>query len=177
MKILLLLRHAKSSWTDPKIDDHDRPLNRRGRDAAPVMARYMAAEGLVPDFVWCSTARRTRETLDLWSLATARTPPVEYRQDLYLAGVGTIVATVRRTDDAHRTAMLVGHNPGLAHAAQELLVDRDSPEAVELSLKFPTAALAVISFPVDRWADAGPGTGKLERFVTPRRISTLSDED
>ncbi|MDX5361434.1 MAG: histidine phosphatase family protein [Alphaproteobacteria bacterium] len=177
MRILLLFRHAKSSWTDPKLDDHDRPLNRRGRDAAPAMARYMAAEGLVPDFVWCSTARRAHETLDLWSLATGRTPPVEYRRDLYLAGVATIVSTVRRTDDAHRMAMLVGHNPGLAHAAQDLLADRDSPEAVEMSLKFPTAAVAVISFPVDRWAGVTPGTGKLERYLTPRRVSGLADED
>jgi phosphohistidine phosphatase len=167
MRRLLLLRHAKSSWATPGQRDFDRPLAPRGLKAAPHMARYIAEHGLAPDAVICSTARRTRATLDL--MREILPESVRYEPQIYEASAATLVGLVRAAGDDHRTVMIVGHNPGVQDAAL-LLAAADQPLRREIAAKYPTAALAVIEFPGDRWIDAVPGSGGVTAFVTPRGL-------
>lgn len=169
MKTLLLLRHAKSSWDDPRLDDFDRPLNPRGRRAAPRMGRWMRDEGWLPERVLCSAARRAIETwkeveavLDPESL-----PAVEVLRGLYLAEPERILELLGRHGGGAERVLVVGHNPGFHELARALAHGGDPAGLGELRRKFPTGALAILSFPVDGWGEVSTGSGRLERFVRP----------
>src|ERR1700756_5776376 len=158
---LVLLRHAKSDW--PDVADHERPLAKRGRRDAPVIGRWLGTSGYVPDAVVCSTARRARGTWGLGSsgltaVAADACPAVSYEPRVYEASVLGLIMLVREFDPRWRTAVIVGHNPGLAELAAGLA----SPDA-GVPYKFPTAAVAVFALP-GSWADAAPGEGRLLAF-------------
>lgn len=114
MKLLTLLRHAKSSWKNAQLNDHDRPLNHRGRKDASTMAQRLASRGCIPDLIYCSSAVRTLETaafvLDTHKLSANRLVIVD---DLYLAAASTIQSRLEGTPNSIRHLMLIGHNPGL----------------------------------------------------------------
>jgi phosphohistidine phosphatase len=166
MKTLYLLRHAKSSWDDPSLGDHDRRLNARGRDDATHMAELIAKLEVPPELVLCSTATRTRQTLQLAMPDT--TVPVEFRERLYLASAMTLMAAIQGMDDRLDSIMLVGHNDGL-HDFAQLLVGGGNAEAVRrLVQKLPTCGFVQLSFIAPNWASTGPESAKLQRFVTPR---------
>lgn len=167
MRRLLLLRHAKSSWADPGTRDHDRPLNDRGRGAAPLVGDYLRREGLVPELVLCSSARRTRETLARLDLPDSVAVVVE--PDLYLAHPETVLDLVRAVDDAVATLMVVGHNPTTHEVALDLTAGGDPDAIARLGQKYPTGALAVLAVP-GAWADVASATATLERFVVPRDL-------
>src|ERR1700761_184691 len=120
---LVLLRHAKSDW--PDVADHERPLAKRGRRDAPVVGRWLGEAGFAPDAVVCSTARRARQTWELVSTGLAEAAPgvspvVRFEPRVYEAAVLGLLMLVREFDDAWRTAMIIGHNPGLAGLATGL---------------------------------------------------------
>lgn len=167
MKTLILLRHAKSDWADPELTDHDRPLAARGRDAAPKMGAWLKAHGPMPELVLCSTAARARQTLALALEALGAAPETRFDRGLYLAGGAGVLARLRQAPDAAATVLLVGHNPDLEQLARRLATTGDKPALSRLAEKYPTAGLAVIELPVERWADAGPG-GRLVAFETPK---------
>jgi phosphohistidine phosphatase len=171
MLTLSLLRHAKSSWDDPALDDFDRPLGERGVKAAPLMGRYLMAEDLRPDLVICSGAVRTRATLALIMPELGAPPPdISYEDDLYLASASRLLGRVHKADRA-RNILLIGHNPGLHALALALVGDGKRRDLDALATKFPTAALAVFTFDVDKWSAVKAGTGALVRFVTPRQLA------
>jgi phosphohistidine phosphatase len=175
MRRLILLRHAKSDWSKPGQADHDRALSPRGRKAAPRMGAYLAEQSLVPDLVIASTAVRVRETLDLVLAALGQNPKVTFDRRLYEADADDILAVLQETKDAVHTLLVVGHNPGLSDLS-ELLIASGSDEAQRAMLeKFPTAGLAVIDFAVDDWQSLAPGSGRLDRFVTPRSLGAPDD--
>jgi len=161
MKTILLLRHAKSDWGDRDMADIDRPLNRRGQAAAPVMAAWIADHGLRPDVVLCSTARRTRETLALVRPAFAEKVPEVLDEALYLAEVPVLLARLHAVDDAVGTVMVIAHNPGLEDLAAELS---------SFAGHMPTAGLVVIRFNIMSWCQIAPGDGTLQAFVTPKGL-------
>ena len=168
---LLLLRHAKSGWDDPALEDIARPLAPRGIKAAPQIAAYIAASGLVPDLVLCSSAVRTRETLALMLPRWPRpAPPVRFEDTLYLAAASEIIDRVRAVPDGPRRLMVVGHNPGLHAAAMALAGTGRRQDITALASKFPTAALAVLTFERRLWNDVRPTTGHLDRYVTPHTL-------
>lgn len=175
MRRLMLLRHAKSSWDQDGLDDAARPLAARGRQAAPLIGRYISREGLRPDLVLCSTAVRARQTWDLvtaeWDSAeTGTAPRLEMRPSLYLAVPGDIVSMLRRLDDDVGTAMVIGHNPGMATLGS-MLAARGDPHGLKTMIaKFPTAALAVITFDIEPWNAVAPGNGYLQSFVRPKDL-------
>jgi phosphohistidine phosphatase len=171
MRRLMLLRHAKSDWSGPGLGDHERALNRRGRDAAPKIAAYLAEAGLVPDLIVCSTAKRTRQTLQLLEPAFATAPQTRFEERLYLAESKAIVGLVHELPRTVRCAMFVGHNPGMHETALALVGSGDLEQYQRLQSKFPTAALAVIDFPGNDWTDIRPRRGRLERFVTPKLLA------
>jgi phosphohistidine phosphatase len=163
MSRLYLLRHAKSSWSDPGLADHDRPLAPRGRRAAKAIGRYLREQDVEPALVLCSTAARTRETLKRIDV-DRREERIE--RGLYGAGAEALLARLREVPDEVPSVMLIGHNPGVQDLA--LLLARPGPELRALEAKFPTAALA--SFAVAGWSTLGPGTAELIDFVRPRDL-------
>ena len=121
MKTLLLLRHAKSAWSDPRLDDHDRPLNGRGERAAKAMADHIARQGPRPDLILCSTAMRTRQTLaPLVKRLGSPAPPISLENGLYLASEEVLLAHIRAVADGVPTVLLIGHNDGIGQLAADL---------------------------------------------------------
>jgi phosphohistidine phosphatase len=172
MLTLLLLRHAKSSWDDPELDDFDRPLAKRGTRAASAIGSFLADTGLKPGLVLCSAAVRTRATLALMLFELDDPPPeVVTSESLYLAGADAVLAELRRAGGETPTVMVVGHNPGLHALALSLSGDGDRKALADLAMKFPTGALAVITFDCASWSEIKPAGGRLERFITPRGLA------
>jgi phosphohistidine phosphatase len=164
MKRIYLLRHAKSSWTQPDVPDHDRPLAGRGRRAAKAMAKHMRAQELVPELVLCSTARRARETLEGIEPALGR-GRVRVEGELYGASAHELLARLRRLPDDVGSVLVIGHNPGLHELALEL-----AGPAPELAGKFPTAALASLAFDGSVWGELGPEATELVELTRPRDL-------
>ena len=164
-KRLFLLRHAKSSWDDPGLADHDRPLAPRGRRSAALMASHLRDEGIRPELVLCSTAVRTRETLEGARLSDAG--EVAFERDLYAASADTLLARLRRVPDAVESALLIGHNPGMQDLA--VMLARSGAELERVERKLPTGALATLELD-GGWSDLGPGRAKLVAFVRPKQL-------
>jgi phosphohistidine phosphatase len=167
VKTLYLLRHAKSSWKDEALPDHERPLAGRGRKAAKRVAEHMAAEGIAPALVLCSSARRTRETLDRVLPGLGGDPKVEIEDALYGAGAGKLLERVRGVPPEVPSVMLIGHNPGLEELAVSLAGEGE--RLADLRAKYPTGALATLVFP-ESWEDLRPGAAELAGFVKPREL-------
>lgn len=173
MKKLCLLRHAKSD-RPVGVEDFERPLNARGRKDAPKIAEAMHVRGLVPDAMLVSPSRRTRETWELIApvLRTAAEP--QFIDRLYLATAKQILDLLRQLDPDVRSALVIGHNPGIEDLAARLASDAQSREGEaareHLRHKYPTCALTVTDFPIDDWGDLALGTGAIAAFLTPASL-------
>jgi phosphohistidine phosphatase len=169
MKTLYLLRHAKSDWGDSSLDDHDRPLAARGERAAAVMGVHFSQRGYQPSLVLCSSARRTRQTLDFLLPHLPGDPEVLFEEGIYLASRGQLTARIQEIDDGRSRVLLIGHNPGIADLARSLAGsgDRDS---LRRMARFPTAASAVCEFDLERWRDLAPGSGRLVAYAVPKDL-------
>jgi phosphohistidine phosphatase len=166
---LALLRHAKSSWDHPGLDDFDRPLNERGNHAAPVMGQVLASMKFTPQAVLCSPSKRTRDTLArIEPYCAVNNQAVDFDKGLYLAGASDIWARIRKVAAPITSVLVIGHNPGLHTLATHLAVSGDPGEMARLAEKFPTGGLAVFSFPAASWADLKIDTGHLDAFITPK---------
>jgi phosphohistidine phosphatase len=167
MKRLYLLRHAKSSWKDTSLSDRDRPLAARGRRAAKAIARHLREQGIEPELVLCSTARRARETLDRIEPALG-TPIIRIEDDLYAASADALLERLRSVPDTVGSVMLIGHNPGLQELG--LTLARRSDTVPELEAKYPTAALATLTVAAESWRELDRGTAELVALVRPRDL-------
>lgn len=177
MKTLYLLRHAKSSWGDATLPDHERPLNERGRKAAIAMGRYLRKLPDHPAVVLASTASRVAETLELILPELAGDVAVIRDRALYLATPKTLLQRLHATSTETDSILIIGHNPGIHEFALQLSGEVASEDALEMrdrmKDKFATAALAVIRFPEAQfWREVKPGRGRLEAFVRPRDLKT-----
>lgn len=162
MKTLLLLRHAKSSWENDRLSDFERPLNDRGRRDAPLMGRMIKKHDLIPDRIISSSARRAAHTAELVALDASYDSDIQYTERLYLAEPETYLAIARKTEDSIDTLMLVGHNPGIEQAIELLTGIED---------RMPTAALACIRLPINRWVELKAGKGyTLEALWRPKEL-------
>ncbi|MBP8231131.1 histidine phosphatase family protein [Rhizorhabdus sp.] len=171
MKKLTLLRHAKSGWDDPVARDFDRPLNARGKRAALRIGQYLRDNDLHYDHVLSSPAIRCVETIEQLAQGVGETIAPSWDKRIYLASAVSLLDVVQETDDRHDSLLLVGHNPGLEDLVLMLVPDRIDDEARDqVEEKFPTASLAEISFPVERWDDVRPNGGTLSLFVRPRDL-------
>ena len=169
---LMLLRHAKSSLAEAGQEDSDRPLNDRGRHAATAVGRYMASHSLVPQLVLCSPARRARETWGLVAGELTTPPKILIAAEIYDFGDGkALMECLRQKAGAAQSVLLVGHNPSIAGLAQSLLGKGSDSLRERLAKKYPTAALAVISFDLDNWSSLTAGAGTLRHFVVPKDIT------
>lgn len=170
MKTLFLLRHAKSSWSNPGLKDFDRPLSGRGRKAAPKMGAFMAEKGLKPDLVLSSSSKRTRETFARFEEGFGEALPVRFLDDLYHSSAGLMLNLAQNAPDDVEKLMLIGHNPGMQDAALSFLAYGPEADIERLDYKFPTAALAHFTFHAEVWPDVDFGEGKLERLVYPKEL-------
>ena len=169
---LLLLRHAKSDWSEAGLADRDRPLAKRGRAGAELIAGHMRQQALMPDLVLSSPATRTRQTISLVLDVTATSPKILFDEALYDFGSGErLLAAIRDQGGDAGTLMLVGHNPAIERLAALLAGAGDDALMAAMQRKFPTAALAVIDFAAKAWSAVKPGKGTLTAFVTPKGLA------
>jgi len=177
---LLLLRHAKSDWSKTG-EDHERPLNARGRKTAPRMGAYLKDKGYFPKLVLCSTARRTRETLDLVRPYLEPEPKIRFSRSLYLAEWPALLGALRDVPRTCPTVLLVGHNPGLEQLAAALAREpetRDEQERMDrMAEKFSTCALAAFDFEARDWRSVGPGAGALVDYVRPKDLAEDEEDE
>jgi phosphohistidine phosphatase len=183
---LILLRHAKSDW--PDVPDRDRPLAKRGRRDAPRIGRWLHEHGYQPDVVVVSAATRTRQTWDLVAPELGGLPAVHFEPRAYAASALTLLYLAQELPARYRTALLIGHNPGLSELAASLAgppesttaagrpgSDRATGPAVKdngprAAISLPTAAVAVFEFTGD-WPSLTPGHARLINLTTPADLS------
>ena len=174
MKSLYLLRHAKSSWDDPTLNDFDRPLSPRGHRAAEAMAKHFQETGIHPQRILCSPSLRTRQTLEYLTPASATQGSrdgVAFEPAIYEATPQDLLALIQSTPGQASSLLLIGHNPGLASLAHSLLApDPQDASLDHLLRKYPTGALATIQLPEDDWVDLRLGSGHLLSFVRLRDL-------
>lgn len=164
MKTLFLLRHAKSSWTDPDLKDFERPLSVRGKKDVPAMAERFLQKHRYVDCIICSPATRTKTTAKLFARQ------IEYPVDdivsnpeLYFAGAPMFLKAARLIDDDFDTAMLIGHNPAITEFANEM--------ALANIKNIPTCGLVELSLPIDSWAESRMGVATLVEYDYPKKHS------
>jgi phosphohistidine phosphatase len=170
VKTLYLLRHAKSSWNNSQLSDHDRPLAKRGHEATVVLRSHMVSAKVSPAIILCSTARRAQETLEGVKGAFEDDVAVWSDPGLYGADDDELLAVLREVPATVPSAMIVGHNPGLQDLALTLARDGDPTALARLHGKFPTGALATLTIP-DTWATLARDGARLEALVVPRQLS------
>jgi phosphohistidine phosphatase len=172
MLTLSLLRHAKSSWSNPGLPDRDRPLAGRGLTDAPLMGQAMAERGIDPDLVLCSSARRTRDTLDLVLPELRVEPQVTYEDALYHASPETMLEMLRAVRPGMNRVLLVGHNPEIHAFALDLIGSGPKHLREQLMTKYPTAGLTVINFAAGLWESVTVNSGTLKLFLVPRHLKS-----
>ncbi|MGB7873358.1 MAG: histidine phosphatase family protein [Anaerolineales bacterium] len=162
MKSLLLMRHAKSSWGNSSLNDHDRPLNKRGEHACRLMGSFLNEQGLIPDKVICSTAVRARKTVEGLLETLSLENEVDFSQELYHADVDALLEQLQPLPDEIEVAMLVGHNPGMDEFLEVICDEQEH---------MPTAAIAEIEFDISLWHDLTDQTSaKLKNLWKPKEI-------
>jgi phosphohistidine phosphatase len=169
LKTLYLLRHAKSSWDDSNLADHDRPLAPRGQKAAGRMAVHIRRAKVRPELVLCSSATRAVQTYELIAPALDRPLELLVEDALYGASDTELLIRLQDVPDAVEAALLIGHNPGLQDLALVLAGDGDPASLTRIGDKFPTAGLATLKVPTP-WSVLGPGHAYLMSLATPRDL-------
>lgn len=163
---LILTRHAKSSWDDPTVDDHDRALNARGNAAAKAIGLWISQNGYCPEAVFSSTARRTSQTWGHIAKHCNQTDEVQFTSALYLASPDRMLTILQGS--RRNSVMLLGHNPGTGMLASALV--KTAPVHPKFD-QYPSAATTVISFEVESWADITRHSGQVEAFIVPRDLT------
>lgn len=162
MKILLIMRHAKSSWTNSFLSDHERPLNGRGKNDAPKMGRLLKSEELTPHLIITSTAKRAADTAEIVAIASDYEGEVIYEADFYLAAPETYIERLQSVTDDVQIVMVVGHNPGMEELV-DLMADEREP--------FTTANIAQIELPISSWTELSlESEGKLANLWRPKEV-------
>jgi len=167
-KILYLVRHAKSSWSDPSLADKDRPLNQRGRSSAPDMGKRLAEEGHRPDLIISSPARRAFSTAKLIAqeLDYAEAEIVT-DESLYFSGTGSMLKLLEKLDDRYEKVMIIGHNPALTSLLNIL---------VETTIdNMPTCAIAVLGFDMTSWSELHIADSDLLAYDFPKGFESFTD--
>ncbi len=159
VKTLTLVRHAKSSWDEPGLADHDRPLNDRGRRDAPAMGRLLRARGFTPDVILSSTAVRARATAEAIAAELGYDADVVLMPELYGSSPTTMLTIIGGLDDELESAMVVAHDPGISELAQLFSADID---------RMPTCAVVQFTFAIDSWRELPGARPETVQFDAPR---------
>ncbi len=168
-KILYILRHAKAEPLTSGQDDHDRPLAERGIREAGAMGKYLMVQQIRPERVLCSSALRTRQTLQHVQDAYPQTMAVHHDEKLYLTSANEMLLVLASMPEEVTRVLLVGHNPGLHELCLRMVKDGDHALRQKLTMKFPTCAFAELQMETS-WGEIAKAEAKLARFVTPDSI-------
>jgi len=161
VKKLYLIRHAKSSWKDLELSDFDRPLNKRGKEDAPLMGELLAQMGVVPGAIYSSPAKRAKRTAKIIAQKVGFNKDINFIDRVYEASSYELLDLIRSFSDKYSSVFLFGHNPGFSLLAEDL-----SGEYVE---NIPTSGIYAISFDIEKWRDVGEGEGKAIGFWYPKK--------
>lgn len=161
MKTLYILRHAKSSWDDASLADFDRPLNERGRKAAPLIGEAMRSNNFAPDLILSSPATRAGETAALVKDAARIDAEIHFDERIYEASPARLIEIVERQNDEYAAILIVGHNPGFEGLVR-FLTAKIEP--------MPTAALAVVDLPIESWNEINGASGELRILIRPKEL-------
>ncbi|MEP3525885.1 MAG: histidine phosphatase family protein [Hyphomicrobiales bacterium] len=175
MRTLLILRHAKSSWATPGMDDFDRTLNDRGNDDACRMASWISEQGVELDEIICSPAVRTRTTAKHIKTTLDIDPKLSFPGELYLASSDTLRDSLATISQTTTTAMVIGHNPGLHDISLRLLKEEERSQAGLLRVAFPTTGCALINLPIDEWSEIAWNIGTLSSFMVPKSLNNTQE--
>jgi phosphohistidine phosphatase len=169
MKTLYLVRHAKSSWTDPSLDDQDRPLNKRGMRDAPVMGQRLANYQIRADVIWASPARRAVETAR-YIASALQIPPkkIKLRERLYTSRIDDLLFEITSCPDDVMGLLVVGHNPVITEFANFLIADK---RGVDID-RIPTSGVVAIEFPFASWRQIEKKIGRFLFFDYPKKSDT-----
>lgn len=178
MKTLGLFRHAKSDWHDARARDFDRPLNSRGKLGASVMGAHIRAEGTRWDRVIASPAVRVAQTIDFAAQAARSSVPINWDRRIYLASSATLLDLLKEQEGNPASVMMIGHNPGLEDLIFDLVPDDGSnPLRDRVEVKFPTAALAILTAEIGAWAELKEGSARLVHLTRPRDLDSSLGPD
>lgn len=177
MKKIVLLRHAKSSWAKPELDDHDRPLSRRGRSAAQVIGCWLSRSGHLPDTILCSSAERTRETVTRIARYLPETANLSIESDLYHASPVTLLERFRDLPATCTTVLLVGHQPSLGSFTRLLADGTEKRRCRRAYEHFPTAAAAVLEVDISGWSALSFSGARFVDFAKPRELDDVGADD
>jgi len=166
MKRLILIRHAKSSWSSGASADKSRPLNDRGRAAATKIGAWLNKQGYMPDQVISSSAKRCTQTWEGISELLGKDADIRFEDVLYLANAKTMLTQLQTAEGA--VVLMLGHMPGIGEFSRDLR--RDPPPAHETFQKYPTGAVTVLDFKMESWGDVLMGTGKFVDYIAPREL-------
>ncbi len=162
-KTIVLVRHAKSSWSDPELKDHWRPLNEKGYHDAPLIARYLQEKDLSPDLIVSSTAVRAYSTAIIFSeMFSCLASLILLRSDLYESSVSDYLEVCRQLDDSANTVFLFGHNPTISAFSHFL--------AGVPTEAFSTCAAGIHTFSGKSWANLNPGTAPMSFYIKPKML-------
>ncbi len=164
MKKLYLLRHAKSSWDDSSIPDHERELNDRGRKEAKKMGEYFLEKNIIPDLIICSTSKRTRETYKLIIEKIDKNIQTIFEDNIYEASVSDIFDAISKVSKEVDSLLIIGHNPGMGYMVEKLT---NIPGIID---KFGTCSLAELEVDIQKWSDIRKTTVKLINFISPKTL-------
>ncbi len=169
MKEILLLRHAKSSWDDPALEDYERPLAKRGKKDAPRMGSYLRKAGYKPDYVISSPARRARETTELvLEAAKCDTGILRWERKLYFGNTQDYLQVIQEAPESTERILLVGHNPLMESVAGGLASGSERS-----SLRMPTAALVCLESYASRWNQVGWGSCQIKWMMIPKVLKEI----
>lgn len=170
MKRVILVRHAKASPAETGMKDHERPLNEKGEQACELVGDYMENKKLIPDFVFCSTARRTRQTLELLEKKWSSSPLKTFKPLLYGGGVNPYFDVIYTASAADDSIMIVGHNPDIQLTGLDLLKEASPEIYAKIEKKYATAGVLVMDFEVDVWSEIKYKSPVSASFMTPKML-------
>ena len=160
MKTLLVMRHAKSSWSKPGLADFDRPLNERGKLAAPKMGEFIRDQGLIPQLIISSTAKRAKKTAEIFAESCGYDSSIEFESNFYLASPETYIEVLSWQQQSD-PIMVIGHNPGLENLVYVLTGETEA---------MPTAAIAQIEISINDWSEIVSGRGEMRNLWRPKEL-------
>lgn len=162
MKRLYIIRHAKSSWSDPMVSDFYRGLNKRGKKDGPFMAEKLAASGAKPDIIISSPAKRAKKTAKFMAKAVGfDLDKIIYDDDIYSSATSDLYRVLKNIDNVYEVAFFVGHNYALTDIAEEL--------TGEQLVNIPTSGVVVMECEIESWNQIGPGLAKMISFDFPKK--------
>lgn len=173
MKSILILRHAKSDWSNPSLSDFDRPLTKRGLNDAPRMGRILIQFGCMPDLIISSPSMRTRQTVELTAFDNGYRGEILWDDTLYGGSFSDIISALHSIPRNISRPMVVGHNPGVEETISLLLSPREQNPATSARFRIPTAGLVYLDAHIDTWKDLKPGVCVLRWFLIPRLVKAM----